>query len=287
MPGGTRYHQCPALIAPASRASCSSPPHETTVGSPSPRNARVASARMAEEMISVVWASTNGITLGSTCRLMTCQCPPPSARARSMYGRVSTASVCARTRRAVVGQVVTPIATTIVSSERDITVARAIASTRVGMTRNQSVIRMITVANHPEVPRRHPDHRADQDRQHRREQPHQQRHPRAPDHQAEQIAPEPVRPEGQFGARILQRGARRVGHVGDVRTDQQRRGQRQQHEQGEDTQAEQPGPVRAVLPPEPRGRGPAPLPRHGPRPRVPHPRGLLRRHRPTRGSNSG
>src|SRR5690606_12178706 len=83
-PGGTRYHQWPELTAPASRASCSRPPHETTVGSLSPRNASVASARIADEMIRVVWASTSGITLGSTCRLMTCQCPPPSARARSM-----------------------------------------------------------------------------------------------------------------------------------------------------------------------------------------------------------
>lgn len=149
MPGGTRYHQSPELTDPASRASCSSPPQDTTAGSPSPRKARVASARIAEEMISVVCARMSGITLGSTCRDMMCQCPPPSALARSMYGRDSTASVCARTRRAVVGQVVTPIASTIVPSDRDSTVASTIASTSVGITRNQSVIRIITVAYQP------------------------------------------------------------------------------------------------------------------------------------------
>ncbi len=148
-PGGTRYHQCPELTAPASRASCSSAPQDTTVGSLSPRKASVASARIAVEMIRVVWASTSGITFGRTCRDMMCRCPPPSARARSMYGRVSTARVCARTSRAVVGQVVTPIATTMVSSDRGITVASAMASTSVGITRNQSVIRIITVAYQP------------------------------------------------------------------------------------------------------------------------------------------
>lgn len=149
MPGGTRYHQFPELTAPASRASWSSPPHDRTVGSLTPRKASVASARTEDEIISVVWASTRGITLGSTCRDMTCQCPPPSAFARSMYGRDSTARVCARTSRAVVGQEVTPMARTTVPRERGSTVASAMARTRVGITRNQSVIRISTVAYAP------------------------------------------------------------------------------------------------------------------------------------------
>lgn len=149
IPGGARYHQWPDETAPASRASWSMPPQETIVGSPRPRNARVASVRMALEIPSVVWARTSGITLGSTWRLMMWLCPPPSALARSMYGRDSTAMVCARTSRAVVGQLVTPIATTTVHTLRDITVASTIASTSVGITRNQSVIRISTVENQP------------------------------------------------------------------------------------------------------------------------------------------
>lgn len=149
MPGGARYHQSPALTAPASRASWSMPPQEVTVGSDRPRNARVASVRIADEMTIVVWASTSGMTFGSTCRVMTWLWLPPSARARSMYGRASTERVWARTRRAVVGQVVTPIAMITVHIERSMTVASAMARTSVGITRNQSVIRIRTVENQP------------------------------------------------------------------------------------------------------------------------------------------
>lgn len=149
IPGGARYHQWPDETAPASRASWSIPPQETTVGSPRPRKASVASVRIAVEMPSVVCASTSGITFGSTWRVMMWPWPPPRALARSMYGRDSTAIVCARTSLAVVGQLVTPIARTTVHTLRDITVARTIASTSVGITRNQSVIRMTTVENHP------------------------------------------------------------------------------------------------------------------------------------------
>lgn len=66
-----------------------------------------------------------------------------------MYGRDSTASVCARTNRAVVGQEVTPIARITVPRERDMTVASAMASTSAGITRNQSVTRISTVAYAP------------------------------------------------------------------------------------------------------------------------------------------
>ena len=109
----------------------------------------MASVRIALEITSVVCASTSGITFGRTWRGMMCRCPPPSARARSMYGRDSTASVWARTSRAVVGHVVTPIARMTVQMERDITVARAIARTSVGITRNQSVTRIRTVEYQP------------------------------------------------------------------------------------------------------------------------------------------
>src|SRR5699024_5841817 len=54
-PGGTMYHQMPELMAPALRASSMMPPQEIVPGVPSPRNARVASIRMASATSSVVW----------------------------------------------------------------------------------------------------------------------------------------------------------------------------------------------------------------------------------------
>src|SRR4029079_6031016 len=78
MPGGSRYHQAPALIAPAENALSSIDPHETRNGSPSPRNDNVVSDRIAIATVRVVLASTIGMTLGSTCRDIWCQCPPPS-----------------------------------------------------------------------------------------------------------------------------------------------------------------------------------------------------------------
>jgi hypothetical protein len=67
-PGGRRYHQAPKLIAPAANASSSIEPQDTRNGSPRPRNDSVVSERMAIATVSVVFASTNGITLGSTWR---------------------------------------------------------------------------------------------------------------------------------------------------------------------------------------------------------------------------
>ncbi len=58
-------------------------------GPPSPRNVNVVSDRIATATVSVVLARTSGMTLGSTCRVIWCQLPPPSTRARSRYGRPS------------------------------------------------------------------------------------------------------------------------------------------------------------------------------------------------------
>src|SRR5699024_10875875 len=76
-PGGIMYHQMPALIAPAVRADSRMPPPETVVGSPMPRKARVGSAMMEVAARRVVWASTTGMTVGSTGQPMACA---PAAR---------------------------------------------------------------------------------------------------------------------------------------------------------------------------------------------------------------
>ena len=55
-PGGITYHQAPALGAPELNAFSSIVPQEMLVGSPSPRNASDASARIATAMIRTVLA---------------------------------------------------------------------------------------------------------------------------------------------------------------------------------------------------------------------------------------
>ena len=83
MPGGMMNHHAPFVIAPAENASSSIDPQEARNGSPSPRKLSVVSDRIAIATVNVVLAKTIGITLGSTCRLIWCQSPAPSARARS------------------------------------------------------------------------------------------------------------------------------------------------------------------------------------------------------------
>ena len=63
-PGGTTYHQAPALGAPDSKPASSIVPHEMLFGSPRPRNASPASARIATATISTVLAKISGIVLG-------------------------------------------------------------------------------------------------------------------------------------------------------------------------------------------------------------------------------
>ena len=76
-------HQDPVVIAPTSNAASSIEPQETRVGSPRPRKLSVVSARIAAATVRVVLAKTIGITFGSTCRVIWCQRPAPSSRARS------------------------------------------------------------------------------------------------------------------------------------------------------------------------------------------------------------
>ena len=57
-------HQAPVVIAPTPNASSSIEPHETRVGSPSPRKLSVVSERIAIATVSVVFAKTIGITFG-------------------------------------------------------------------------------------------------------------------------------------------------------------------------------------------------------------------------------
>ena len=82
-PGGTTYHQAPALGAPASKPFSIIDPHEIEVGSPRPRNASAASARIATATISTVLAKISGSALGRTWRRMMYQSLAPNARARS------------------------------------------------------------------------------------------------------------------------------------------------------------------------------------------------------------
>ncbi len=82
-PGGNRYHQAPAEIAPWSNALSRIGPQEMWNGSPSPRNDSVVSVRIAAATVSVVFANTSGITFGSTYRFICRQWPAPSALARS------------------------------------------------------------------------------------------------------------------------------------------------------------------------------------------------------------
>ena len=77
------YHHAPVVIAPTANAFSSIEPHETRVGSPSPRKLSVVSARIAMATVSVVLAKTMGITFGSTCLRISCPRPAPSTRARS------------------------------------------------------------------------------------------------------------------------------------------------------------------------------------------------------------
>src|ERR671914_2716342 len=88
IPGGTSHHHCPAVAAPALKAASRIVPHEVLVGSPSPRNARVLSERMAMATSSTVLAKMMGPTLGRMWRGVRGPPPPPPARGRAAYGPV-------------------------------------------------------------------------------------------------------------------------------------------------------------------------------------------------------
>ena len=69
-PGGTTYHQAPALGAPELNAFSSIVPQEIFVGSPSPRKESAASERIATATISTVLAKISGSVLGRMWVLM-------------------------------------------------------------------------------------------------------------------------------------------------------------------------------------------------------------------------
>ena len=139
MPGGISHHHQPAESAPAVNDSSMIRPHEIALGSPRPRIASVVSDRIASATISTAFANNTGNTFGRTCRVMRCQCPAPSARERSMYGRSFTLRACARTRRAVLAHDVMAITRITLNSVGPRTDASAIASAIHGSTRNQFV----------------------------------------------------------------------------------------------------------------------------------------------------
>ena len=94
--------------------------------------------RIAEGTSRVALARTSGSTLGSRCLVIWCQCPAPSALARSRYGRDCTVSVWARTSRVVPGQETRAITVMVVAMLRPSTASSAMATTRLGSTMNQS-----------------------------------------------------------------------------------------------------------------------------------------------------
>src|SRR3954447_21285713 len=142
-------HHAPVVIAPTEKALSSIDPHDTRVGSPSPRKLSVVSERIAIATVSVVLAKTIGMTLGSTWRLICRQRPAPRTRALSRYGRSLIDNVWLRMSNAVPGQLVTPITMAMLSSDRPRMLARTMASGRNGMTRNHSVSRNSAAAGHP------------------------------------------------------------------------------------------------------------------------------------------
>src|SRR5205085_9972794 len=63
-PGGMKYHHAPRPTAPLTKAKWSMVPHDTWTGSPSPRNASVASARIEPAITSTAFAKMSGATFG-------------------------------------------------------------------------------------------------------------------------------------------------------------------------------------------------------------------------------
>src|SRR5205823_2899056 len=59
-PGGRKYHHAPRPTAPLTNAKWSIVPQETCTGSPRPRNASVASARMEPAITRTAFAKING-----------------------------------------------------------------------------------------------------------------------------------------------------------------------------------------------------------------------------------
>ena len=72
-----KYHHAPRPTAPLTNAKCSIVPHETWTGSPSPRNASVASARMQPAITSTAFAKIRGATLGRMCLVIWRRCVDP------------------------------------------------------------------------------------------------------------------------------------------------------------------------------------------------------------------
>ncbi len=139
MPGGMRTHQAPLTTSPCTKAWLRMLPHEMAVGSPRPRKVSVVWARMALATVKVPETRMSGATFGSTCRTIIWLFPAPSAFARSTNGRASTASVCARRRRAVPAHEVAAMAIVMEVLPCPRTAESEMASGRLGSTMNQSV----------------------------------------------------------------------------------------------------------------------------------------------------
>jgi len=66
MPGGTIAHHLPLLMACRRNACSMIEPHDTAVGSDSPRNASAVSSKMATATVRTTFATRSGAICGST-----------------------------------------------------------------------------------------------------------------------------------------------------------------------------------------------------------------------------
>ena len=103
------YHHAPRPVAPDSNAKWSIVPHETWTGSPRPRKASVASARIEPAITRTVLAKISGRTFGQDVRRRRSAGPmAPRDRIRMTNCRSRSVSTWERTMRAVAGQLVKP-----------------------------------------------------------------------------------------------------------------------------------------------------------------------------------
>src|SRR4051812_10537818 len=114
-------------------------PHDQLVGSPRPRKARPASARIAEPATNDRLMKMGGAALGRMCRKRMRSLRTPTVRAASTKSAPRRRIASARTTRAVGGQLKTPITIEIVVRLGEKTEASKIVNGRIGSVRKMSI----------------------------------------------------------------------------------------------------------------------------------------------------
>src|SRR5690606_15836551 len=118
-------------------------------GSPSPRNDRPASNRMAVPIASVADTISGAMALGSITRQMMRPLPAPMTRSASTYSRRFRRRNSARARRAVPVQLTTPMAMAMVARVGLNRVTSTMANNNVGSTWKNSVMRISRSSTQP------------------------------------------------------------------------------------------------------------------------------------------